>query len=249
MKTTLIKTAGILGLMMLAACGGSGTSPTTPRPDPEPTDPGPASTAPAALVDYVIDGGSEVYNYHSNRNNITRLQRTTTVDGEVITVTMDQLEGGSNGLIQYRRGDGVTLYQLDDTLVAVTDTPDGQYNGAFEVSYSVDGGQTWEIGSGDAGVVLNTTTGQADFGGMATANRGDGGTSSVEYYSTAELVDGVFVDNSALVVYREDGQWASDHEGQLSGMVLEDGVVGVVGANDGNFQATGGFTLSRYLGD
>lgn len=237
---------------LLSACGGSsgggGNSGGGSTPPPA-VDTGPASRSSADLLDYVLDGGSEVYNYHSDRNNITRMQRSTTIDGEQVVVTVDQLAGGSNGLIQYRSGDDVTVYKLDDTLVASTNTPDGQYNGTFDVSYSVDGGATWTNGTGDAGVVLDTTSGEAHFGGMASNTSSAGDLTSVEYYSTSDLVDGQFVDNAASVVYREDGFTAGRYEGELSGMVLDDGVVGIVGANSGDFQASGGFTLSPNAGE
>lgn len=245
MNKAILKTVAVLGLMSVAACGGGGggSNPATPSTPPT-ADTGPASTSPADLVDYVLDGGSEVYNYHSDRNNITRMQRSTTVDGEQVVVTVDQLAGGSNGLIQYRNGNDLTIYTLDDTLVATTNTPDGQYNGTFDVSYSVDGGATWTNGTGDAGVVLDTTSGEAHFGGMASNTSAAGDLTSVEYYSTSDLVGGRFVDNAASVVYREDGYTAGQYEGQLNGLVLDDGVVGIVGANSGDFQASGGFTLS-----
>lgn len=235
----------------LGACGGSsggGGNSGDGNTAPPAVDTGPASSSSSDLLDYVLDGGSKVYNYHSDRNDITRMQRATTVDGERVVVTVDQLAGGSNGLIQYRNGDDLTIYTLDDTLVAGTNTPDGQYNGAFDVSYSVDGGATWEVGTGDAGVTISTATGEANFGGMATANRDDGSFSSIEYYSTSDLVDGQFVDNAASVVHREDGAAQGLYEGTLNGMVLDDGVVGIVGGTDGNFQANGGFTLSPNIG-
>ena len=247
MKNAVLKTVAVLGLMSVAACGGgSGGGGTT---TPPPVDTGPASTSSADLLDYVLDGGSKVYNYHSDQNNITRMQRETTIDGETVVVTVDQLEGGSNGLIQYRNGDDLTIYTLDDTLVASTDTPDGQYNGAFDVSYSVDGGTSWEVGTGDASATISTSTGEANFGGMATATRGDDSSSSIEYYSTADLVNGQFVDNAASVIHRENGMTQGQYEGQLNGMVLTDGVVGTVGGNDGDFMANGGFTLSPNSGN
>ncbi|WP_226562636.1 hypothetical protein [Salipiger thiooxidans] len=241
-----------LVVAMLSACGGSSGGGANPGGDGTPTpvepDTGPASASSSDLLDYVLDGGSQVYNYHSNRNNITRMQRSTTVDGEQVVVTVDQLAGGSNGLIQYRNGDDLTIYKLDDTLVASTNTPDGQYNGAFDVNYSVDGGTTWEVGTGDAGATINTSTGEANFGGMATSNREDGSFSSIEYYSTSDLVDGQFVDNAASVVHREDGGTQGLYEGTLNGMVLDDGIVGIVGGNNRDFQASGGFTLSPNSG-
>lgn len=123
MNQVILKSAAILGLMTMAACsggsGGSGSvSPVTP-----PSDTGPASTSSADLLAYVLDGGSEVSNGSHSNDDITRLQRTGVVDGETVVVTVDQLPDGSNGLIQYRNGDDLTIYTLDDTLVASTTVP------------------------------------------------------------------------------------------------------------------------------
>ncbi|MBW3243629.1 hypothetical protein KUV57_13225 [Epibacterium sp. DP7N7-1] len=243
MNQVILKTVAVLGLMSVAACGGGsgGSAPTQPPVTP---DTGPASTSSADLLDYVLDGGSEVYNYEADRNNITRLQRSTTVNGETVVVTVDQLAGGSNGHIMYKKGDDMMVYALDDSQVASTNTPDGQFNGTFDVSYSVDGGATWVDGTGDASAVINTGTGTADFGGMASNTSTSGDVTSVEFYSTSNLVDGQFNDNAADVIYREGGLTAGQYDGEVNGMVLDDGVVGLVGSNSGDFVATGGFTLS-----
>ena len=119
-----------------------------------------------------------------------------------------------------------------------------QFNGTFDVSYSVDGGATWVDGTGDASAVINTGTGTADFGGMASNTSTSGDVTSVEFYSTSNLVDGQFNDNAADVIYREGGLTAGQYDGEVNGMVLDDGVVGLVGSNSGDFVATGGFTLS-----
>lgn len=249
MSKMLISIVPIIAL--LGACGsssGSGGGDGGGNTPPQ-VETGPDSSSPEDLLDYVLDGGSKVYNYHSDRNNITRLQRSTIVDGERVVVTVDQLESGVNGLIQYRKDDDVPVYALDENLVAETNTPDGQYNGAFDVSYSVDGGKSWEVGTGDAGASISTSTGEAHFGGMSTAYRDDGTFSSIEYYSTTNLVDGEFVDNGASVVHREDGVTQGSYEGLINGMVVDGGVVGIVGGRDGDFQANGGFTLSPNEGD
>ncbi|WP_027234080.1 hypothetical protein [Leisingera caerulea] len=254
MNTITIKSVAVLGLMSLAACGGgsgsTGGSPVTPPPAAT----APASNSSADLLDYVVDGGAVVYNQHTNENNMTRLQRSEVVNGERHTVTVDRLADGTYGLIQYVKGDEATLYTMDDGLVASTDVPDGQFNGAFEVSYTVDGGSTWNIGSGEASVTLDTATGQAHFGGMATDRSvATGDFNSVEYYSTANLVNGEFSDNAASVIYREDGASVSTHTGTIDGIVVgsgdDAGVIGLVGGTDGDFQANGGFTLSPYTPD
>ena len=235
-------------LLSLVACSGgsSGGGDDSTAPPPEP---GPASTASADLLDFVMDGGTEVYNYETDRNGMTRLQRSGSVDGDDVLVTVDTFEDGTSGLIQYARDGEVTLYTLDDTLAASTVTPDGHYVGAMDVTYSVDGGSTWQVGSGDASVTMDTEEGLAMFGSLVSAEN-----SSLEYYSTAELVDGTFSDSEASVNYRDaEGAFVDQYTGEIVGMVVDTGngtgVVGLVGGDDGVFQATGGFTMTPFEDD
>lgn len=244
------KILAIIPLSVLAACGGggsggnsSGSASVTPPVNGTVTQP--ASTSSADLISFLEQGATTVSNPYGSDKGISRVQRTATVNGETVTVTADRFADGTYGLIQYVSGDNTRLYTLDDGLVATTKSPDGRYNGTFEVNYTVDGGNTWNVGTGDSGIVLDTATGKADFGGMATAYN-SAGSNSVEYYSTSDLVGGKFSDNSAIVNYRENGAFVEQYQGTIEGTAIDVGdsfgVVGLVGGDDGVFQANGGFT-------
>lgn len=244
------KILAIVPLSVLAACGGggsdgNGSGSASITPPVNGTVNQPASTSSADLISFLEQGATTVNNPYGSDKGISRVQRTSTANGETITVTADRFVDGTYGLIQYVSGDNTRLYTLDDGLVATTKSPDGRYNGTFEVNYTVDGGTTWNVGTGDSIIVLDTEKGTADFGGMATAYNGTG-SNSIEYYGGSSLQNGEFADASASVHYRENGAYVSSHTGTIDGTAIDVGdtlgVVGLVGGDDGAFQANGGFS-------
>ncbi len=206
--TFSLKILAIVPVAVLTACGGGGggtsTGSSTVTPPTNGSATSPASTSSADLISFLEADATTISSPYGSDKGISRVERTVSSNGETVTVTADRFADGTYGLIQYVSGDNTRLYTLDDGLVATTKSPDGRYNGTFEVNYTVDGGTTWNVGTGDSIIVLDTEKGTADFGGMATATTSTG-TNSVEYYSTAALVDGKFTDSAASVNYREDG--------------------------------------------
>ncbi len=265
MKSATLKYFALFSLVAMSACGGTSVD-TTPDPIPEDTLPDdtigedesggdetggdetggdetggtPIDATTASLLEFVLDG--DVVSNPRN-SNLTRYTRTGTIDGEDVVVTLDQLSDGTNGLIQYTKGDDVTIYTFDDGLVGTTTIPDGIYSGSFDVSYSTDGGESWFVGTGSASIQIDTTEGKAYFGGMATDYLDGDEFNSVEYYATADLVDGAFEADDANVVYRENGYAVDTFDGSIEGFGTEAGVIGIVSNNDEGFQSQGGFTL------
>jgi hypothetical protein len=263
MKTESLKYIALFALVTMTACGGTTIN---TSPDDRPTgedvvdggtggddttggdettggedlgdDVSDATTA--DLLSFVLEGTSTA---NPKNSSLTRYTRSGTLDGENVTVTLDKLPDGTNGLIQYIKGDDVAIYTFDDGLVGTTTIPDGVYSGSFDVSYSTDGGDTWFVGTGSASVEIDTTEGKVYFGGMATDYLDGDNFNSVEYYATADLVNGAFEADNANVVYRENGYTVDTFEGSIEGFGTEAGVVGLVGNTDEDFQSQGGFTL------
>lgn len=236
--------------LALSACGGGGGTSTpvvTPTP---PTATGPASTAAADLIAYAMDGGTtSTAGYNANWR-VTRTTKSETVNGQSVTVTVDHLPGGEYGLISYRQGADLTFYTLDDGLVANANLPSASYGGTWDTNYRINGGDNWIVGDGDFGLTVNMSTGAVAYGGMSSAADGS---SSVEYYGNTTVSNGVFADDAAAVVLRENGAFTNETVGSLSGMLVGSGsdaaAVGLTDAIDASigFEMHGGFSSPYSL--
>ncbi|MCW3782542.1 hypothetical protein [Defluviimonas salinarum] len=198
----------------------------------------PASTSPADLIAFAMNGGTTSVISHG----VERTVRYAEVNGELATVLVDKVPGAGYGLIQYRVGDDMTLYKIDESAVA-TALPAGDYLGNFDVTYRMDGTSAWQDGHGDIGLGLDPVTGTVTYGSMASA-----ADTSVEFYGTATYANGAFSDNGATVVLRQDGNFVRHEAGSLNGIMVGDSLnsaaIGTVSATNAvtGFAAEGGFT-------
>ncbi|MSU90870.1 hypothetical protein GE300_14800 [Rhodobacteraceae bacterium 2CG4] len=202
MTKFLTSTAAAACLFALAACGGGAGSGggASPTPVSAPTK----SSSTADMIAFAEDGGtSEAITATPSSTGpgpITRTTRSVTVDGKVTTVMTDATSEGVVGIVELTK-DGVATYRFNDDAAIVTGAASGRYAGRTNATYRLDNGSSEVSGDGSFNLVLDTGTGEANYGLTVYA---DDGSSSVEAYGAAAYANGRFDETNDGVILRDE---------------------------------------------
>ncbi len=246
MTTILRLLSASAAVALLSACGGGGGTSSPSPTTPPPSSTAPASTSTADLVAFVGSGATQT----TLDSGVTRRARNFSQDGKSGTVAVDRLAGTDIGLVQYRLGNDVFVYRLTGEPVASMTLPSGAYNGPLDMNYTLNGGDTWRVMSGEANLALDMATGSVAIGGIAGNNR-----HSIEMFGDADLVDNRFVDRNTTLRLRnqeQGGTFMRDETGTVRGVTAShngnQAIFGTVaGANEtSGFEARGGFTATLF---
>lgn len=238
----------IVALPLLAACGGGGGAtydgPVTQPPNDVTENSGPASMSLVDLVAFADEGTTTAKSFRGNETE-TWSQTRNCAGGECVTV--DRLPGAETlGLVSYTNGTEAFLYSLMGEPVTDVALPSGIYNGDLTAQYrrGVDG--DWIATFGEMNLLLDMQTGEVAIGGILDYQTASG-SSSIQFFGDASVVNGAFVDGQTRIIVDSGGAEQLVTEGATTGL-LADGadasaIFGLVSSHDvlNDFHLEGGF--------
>lgn len=266
MKTIAkLSTAAVL-LLSLAACGGGGGSshngpitnpPPAPPPStkPQPTPPpgatveGPKSGSAADLTTWAKENGARVNLSttpdKTNTSDVFRSQRTVTIDGKEVHVSVFENEGGGTQMIRYSNGDN-HAYQVAATDALIASPSDAHYVGRSDAVYRLSKDDAIQHAHGDVSIQLDTAANKVAYGVGLFSQTGD--TTSVEVYGDANIAaNGAWSQNDVNVIIRRDGVLATPVAGETvniaGGYYGDAGVDSIVAGTLAGSNTTSGFEL------
>lgn len=208
------------------------------------TQTGPASLSVVDLVAFADKGNTVTKSFRTNTTE-TWTRTTNCEAGECVVV--DRLPGANDmGLVSYTDGTDAFLYSLMGQPVTGVDLPSGIYNGDLSAQYKRGADGDWIATFGEMNLLLDMETGEVLIGGILAYPTIDG-TSSIQFFGEAMVVDGVFKDEKTMILVDSAGSTELVTEGITSGMLTHgtdaDAIFGLVEANDSvnEFYLNGGF--------